>query len=67
LVKLGQHKQLKEIDLTGKLNCLQIRADHYFGISVISLSLEDALLLRDEIDEWIREEETISSRSTLAE
>lgn len=67
MVKLGQHRQLKEIDLAGKLDCLHIRADHYFGISVISLSTEDALRLRDEIDEWVREQTKLSSEPVVVE
>jgi hypothetical protein len=67
LVKLGQNRQLREIDLSGRIDSLQIRADHYFGISVISLSAEDALTLRDEIEEWLKEQVKISSEPAVVE
>jgi hypothetical protein len=67
LVKPGQHRQLKEIDLSGKSDCFQIRTNHYFGISVISLSSEDALQLRDEIDGWVGEQAKLRSEPVLTE
>jgi hypothetical protein len=67
LVKLGEHKRLKEIELAGKLDNLQIRADHYFGISVISLSSQDAFELRSEIDEWLKDQARIKTENALTE
>jgi hypothetical protein len=44
---------MKEIELNGKLESLDIIARHHFGISIISLTTEDAIKLRSEIHEWL--------------
>jgi hypothetical protein len=53
LVKVGKKKELKEVELIGTKEAVQLRTTHAFGISIISFSTEDALQLRDEIEEWI--------------
>lgn len=53
MVKISKKKELKEIVLVGKANTLEIVSTHRFGISIISLTPEDAIDLRAEIDEWL--------------
>jgi hypothetical protein len=55
LVKTGRRKELKEVEIIATEEALQLRTNHAFGISIISLSTEDALQLRDEIEEWLSE------------
>jgi hypothetical protein len=55
LVKPGRRKELKEVEIIATEEALQLRTNHAFGISIISLSTEDALQLRDEIEEWLSE------------
>jgi hypothetical protein len=56
LVKLGRKRQIREIELIGRNKSVDIIARHAFGISIISLSPEDVLELREEIDEWLAEQ-----------
>jgi hypothetical protein len=51
-------KEIKEIQIIGRIHTLDIIARLYFGISMISLSPDEALLLREEIDEWLEEATT---------
>lgn len=62
MVKLGERKQIKEIVIIGRNEKLEIIANHYFGISIISLSVKDSSDLKDEIDEWSKE---LESRQAL--
>ncbi|MHB1907460.1 MAG: hypothetical protein ACYCQJ_01160 [Nitrososphaerales archaeon] len=55
MVSIGQKKELKELELFATAKNLQIRADHSFGISIISLTMDDAMALRDDIDQWLSE------------
>ncbi|MHB1907718.1 MAG: hypothetical protein ACYCQJ_02460 [Nitrososphaerales archaeon] len=55
MVKIASKKQIKDIELVALSNRLQIRTWHAFGISIISLTEDEALQLRDEIDEWVAE------------
>ena len=55
MVSIGRKKDLKELGLYATEKNLQIRADHAFGISIISLTVDDAMVLRDEIDQWLSE------------
>ena len=55
MVKPGRRKELKEVEIIATEEALQLRTNHAFGISIISLSTEDALQLRDEIEEWLSE------------
>lgn len=49
MVKIGAKKEIKEIEIVGRNVTLDIIARHNFGISIVSLSLEEALKLREEI------------------
>ena len=55
LVKPVERKQIKESPLIGRNEKLEIIANHYFGISIIALSIKDVSDLKDEIDEWSKE------------
>ncbi|MHB1907279.1 MAG: hypothetical protein ACYCQJ_00250 [Nitrososphaerales archaeon] len=54
-MKKGSRKEIGEVELYALGNSLQMRANHSFGISVISLNVEQAMELREEIDEWLAE------------
>lgn len=58
MVAIGKKKEIKEIEIIGRIRTFDIVARHHFGISIISLSYEDAQEFREEIDEWFREQTT---------
>ena len=56
MVVIGKKKEIKDIEIIGRITTLDIVARHHFGISIISLSYEDAQEFREEIDEWLCEQ-----------
>jgi hypothetical protein len=65
LVRIGQKKEIKEIEVIGQGNDLQIVSRHSFGISIISLQTEDALRLNGEINEWLEEKKAKVNKLTV--
>jgi uncharacterized protein (DUF2344 family) len=53
MVMVETRKEIKDVEIIERKESFDIVARHHFGISIISLKPEDALELRQEIDEWL--------------
>jgi hypothetical protein len=65
VVRANQKKEIKEVELYGRKDSVEIVSRHQFGISIITLSYEDVLELREELDEWLAEQQqkTLASKN----
>ena len=53
MAEIAEVKQLKELEIHEFKDAFQIRTWHRFGVSVISLTKEEAAELKKEIGKWL--------------
>jgi hypothetical protein len=62
VVRTGEKTEIKEVEVYGRKDNIEVVTRHRTGISIITLSHEDVMQMRHEMDEWLAEKKTTSVR-----